>query len=158
MGLTETTLWFQIVLADQDILKGETVIEVVNLLRDAVPAELTVLVNPEWKGCEVDDLRGRGGEAVAVRPEELARRIGINVRFNWGTIFFTNYERQQSMPIVAKQDIAKSLASSFFAIRFVDGHLLFVYTPYQQHLEDLKKHFTVVEAKELPFSDLVFPY
>jgi hypothetical protein len=150
--------WFQIVLADEEILKGARVIDVVNLLLEVVPADVAVLVGLEWSGYEVDPLQGKGGTAVVVTPEELARRIGPFVRFNWGTFFFTTQERLRSRPIAADQPAVHSLANALFAVRCVDGHLLFVYTQDVRHREVLSEHFVVAEAKVHPLSELVFPY
>lgn len=158
MDSTATTPWFQIVLSDQNILKGEKVIKVMDLLLAVVPAELAVLLDPEWSGYEADELKGKSGEAVIVPPKELARRIGNFVRFNWGTVFFTTHNRQRSTPIILKESNATSLAKSLFAIRFVDSHLLFAYTPDIRQCEILTNHFLAAEAKKVPISDLVFPY
>ena len=95
-------------------------------------------------GHEVGELKGKDGEPVVVPPSELASRIGAFVRFRWGELYFTTNNRQRSTPILLDESVAASL-STLFAMRFVDGHLLFVYTPDAEHRDALVSHFPIAE-------------
>jgi hypothetical protein len=154
------TQWIQIIIRDEEALPGKNLHKIINLIKNLINVSFIILNDIDGAGTIINGigttisfLRNLQGEAV--RLEEVLTSIFETKQFDWGDFFlFSEYPTDWNYTGLK---LSPMVAQTTSTVRAVDDTYIYIYTPFEAVLEELKKKYEIESIRVDDVANLDYP-
>ena len=149
--------WWQVVIADESALSGESLIRLLQLVSQHVSAQFVVLDDIEGAGEGINGLVSDDETLLVLSVQAVIDCARAVVQFDWGDFFLLGHKEEavQWLPGAPYDD---SVRKALVTIRAVDDTYFYIYTRNKDLVDVLVKNYPQAEVWKGPIKGLEFPY
>ena len=145
--------WYRISIIDSEGLPGKSIADVIQCLQKCIDFKFVVI--DHIVGARISALLEK--ENAILEIKDLLEIIFEIAQFDWGDFFlFKEYPKKwDNSKNVSYPDVIKQTDTT---IRAIDDTYIYVYTPYQEIVDILKKNYEIESLMTDSIDKLDYPY
>lgn len=151
--LTSQLKWGLVIIPDPNNLPGKSISNIIHLILDSINFKFAIV--DDLIGAKISDLVER--ENTIMKINDLLEVACDVVQFEWGDFFlFKEYPNQwNNSTLLGYPEI---IIQTDTTVRAVDNGYIYVYTPYMEIIEMIKKNYPIESIKIDSLWNLDYPY